>query len=167
MIFAEYLYGSIANKWFFENFKKITIIGSETKLELIEELIKHQEYKDYLGIESFYDLIPIPQTGALSNSDKIYQKIKNKVKKSNPDIFLLGIGLAQNTLLHSLKEVSSAPLVSVGSGIDAIAGVIDIYRPYYGSWVNYRLNNSKIYKKIKDPVLYTTSKGINVKNLYM
>ena len=71
----------------------------------------------------------------------------------------------QNTLLHSLKEVSSAPLVSVGSGIDAIAGVIDIYRPYYGSWVNYRLNNSKIYKKIKDPVLYTTSKGINVKNL--
>ena len=162
---AEYLYGSIANKWFFENFKKITIIGSETKLELIEELIKHQEYKDYLGIESFYDLIPIPQTGALSNSDKIYQKIKNKVKKSNPDIFLLGIGLAQNTLLHSLKEVSSAPLVSVGSGSDAIAGVIDIYRPYYGSWVNYRLNNSKIYKKIKDPVLYTTSKGINVKNL--
>jgi hypothetical protein len=162
---AEYLYGSIANKWFFSSFKKITIIGSETKLELIHELMKYQEYREYLGIEKFHDLISIPQTGALTNSDKIYKKIKNKVEKSNPDLFLLGIGLAQNTLMNSLKKSATTPLVSVGSGVDAIAGVIDIYRPYYGSWTNYRLKRSNIYKKIKDPVLYTTSKGTNVKEL--
>ena len=162
---AEYLYGSVANKWFFSGFKKITIIGSEIKLELIYELMKYQEYREYLGIEKFHDLIAIPQTGALTNSDKIYKKIKNNVEKSNPNLFLLGIGLAQNTLLNSLKKSVKAPLVSVGSGVDAIAGVIDIYRPYYGSWTNYRLKNSNIYKKIKDPVLYTTSKGTNVKEL--
>lgn len=162
---AEYLYGSVANKWFFSSFKKITIIGSEAKLELIHELMKFQEYREYLGIEKFHNLISIPQTGALTNSDKIYKKIKNKVEKSNPDLFLLGIGLAQNTLMNSLKRSVTAPLVSVGSGIDAIAGVIDIYRPYYGSWTNYRLKTSNIYKKIKDPVLYTTSKGTNVKEL--
>lgn len=162
---AEYLYASVANKWFFSAFNKIAIIGSTAKLDLIYELMKHNEYKEYLGVESFYDLIPIPQTGALTNSGKIYNKIKSHVEKSNPDIFLAGIGLAQNTLLHSLKKSINAPIISVGSGVDAIAGVIDIYRPYYGSWTNFRLNNSKIYKKIKDPVLYTTKTGENVKFL--
>jgi len=162
---AEFLYGSIANKWFFSSFKKITIIGSETKLNLISELMKYQEYREYLGIEKFHDLIPIPQTGALSNSKKIYKKIKNKVEQSNPDIFLLGIGLAQNTLMHDLKQSSKSPLISVGSGIDAIAGVIDIHRPYYGAWKNYRINNSSLYERIRDPVLYTTSSGSTVKFL--
>ena len=87
------------------------------------------------------------------------------MENSNPDIFLLGIGLSQNTLMYYLKEVASAPLVSVGSGIDAIAGVIDIYRPYYGDWVNYRIKNASIYDKIKDPVLYSTVDGPNVKYL--
>lgn len=162
---AEYLYASVANKWFFNNFKKITIIGSEVKLELINELMKNEEYKNYLGIDEFHDLIPIPQTGALSNSNKIFNSIKNNVKSSNPDLFLAGIGLAQNTLLKQLKEVSNVPIVSIGSGVDAIAGVIDIYRPYYGDWTNYRIKNSKLYKKIKDPVLYTTSTGKNVKEI--
>ena len=159
---AEYLYASVANKWFFKNFKKITLIGSETKLELINELMKFNEYREYLGIDNFHDLISIPQTGALSNSKKVYKKIKDRVHKSNPDIFLAGIGLSQNTLLLDLKKEINVPIVSIGSGIDAIAGVIDIYRPYYGGWVNYRMKNSNIYKKIKDPVLYTTSEGSNV-----
>lgn len=162
---AEYLYASVANKWFFNNFNKISIIGSEVKLELINELMNHAEYKNYLGIEEFHDLIPIPQTGALSNSEKIFNSIKHKIKSSNPDIFLAGIGLAQNTLLRQLKEVSNVPIISIGSGVDAIAGVIDIYRPYYGGWTNYRIKNSKLYKKIKDPVLYTTSSGKNVKEI--
>ena len=159
---AEYLYASVANKWFFNNFKKITLIGSETKLELINELMKFNEYKEYLGIDNFHDLISIPQTGALSNSKKVYKKIKDRVHKSNPDIFLAGIGLSQNTLLLDLKKEINVPIVSIGSGIDAIAGVIDIYRPYYGGWINYRMKNSNIYKKIKDSVLYTTSEGSNV-----
>ena len=162
---AEYLYASIANKWFLESFKKITIIGSETKLNLIDQLMKFPEYKEYLGIDKFHELIPIPQKGALTNSKKIFKSIKKQVENSNPDIFLLGIGLSQNTLMYYLKEVASAPLVSVGSGIDAIAGVIDIYRPYYGDWVNYRIKNSSIYDKIKDPVLYSTVDGPNVKYL--
>ena len=162
---AEYLYASVANKWFFNNFKKISIIGSEVKLELIHELMKNKEYKNHIGIDEFHDLIPIPQTGALSNSKKIFSSIKNHVKSSNPEVFLAGIGLAQNTLLKQLKEVSNVPIISIGSGVDAIAGVIDIYRPYYGDWINYRIRNSKLYKKIKDPVLYTTSSGKNVKEI--
>jgi len=159
---AEYLYASVANKWFFKNFKKITLIGSETKLELISELMKFRQYREYLGVDNFHDLISIPQTGALSNSKKIYKKIKGSVQKSDPDIFLAGIGLSQNNLLLDIKKEINSPIVSIGSGIDAIAGVIDIYRPYFGSWINFRLKSSNIYKKIKDPVLFSTSKGSNV-----
>lgn len=162
---AEFLYASVANKWFFKNFDKITIIGSETKLELIYELMKSNEYKEYIGTDSFLDLIPIPQKGALSESKKIYNSIKEKVKSSKPDIFLAGVGLAQNTLLIDLKYEIEVPIISIGSGVDAIAGMIDIYRPYFGDWKNFRLKNSKIYKKIDDAVLYSTTKGDNVKYL--
>jgi len=159
---AEYLYASVANKWFFSQFDKITLIGSDVKLELIFELMKYSEYQDYLGIDKFYDYISIPQTGVLSNSTKVYRKIKNKVEQSKPDIFLMGIGLSQNILLPKLKNRVSVPLVSVGSGIDAIAGVMDIYRPYYGSWKNYRIKKSNLYKKIDDSVLYSTKSGPSV-----
>ena len=53
--------------------------------------------------------------------------------------------------MHHLKQSSKVPLISVGSGIDAVAGVIDIRRPYYGSWTNFRLKNSKIFNYDKLP----------------
>ena len=55
--------------------------------------------------------------------------------------------------------------MSIGSGVDAIAGVIDIYRPYFGDWKNYRIKNLSLYEKIIDPVLNITSTGPNVKEI--
>ena len=78
---AEYFICKRCKQMVFSNFNKVTIIGSETKLNLIYELMQHSEYREYLGVESFYDLIPIPQTGALTNSEKIYKKIKSKSRK--------------------------------------------------------------------------------------
>ena len=47
---AEYAYGLVANRWFFKEFSgKIGILGASEKLYLIQELLKRQEYKDYLG----------------------------------------------------------------------------------------------------------------------
>ena len=162
---AEYIYGSVANKWFFKEFKKIAIIGNEVKLEILHELMQRNEYKDYLGIDQFTDLIPIQQTGAVNDAKKIYRKISKQVSESDAEIFLLGIGHSQNFLLNDLKKISRAPLVCIGSGVDAIAGVIDIYRPYFGDWKNYRIKNLSLYEKIIDPVLNITSTGPNVKEI--
>ena len=119
----------------------------------------------YLGIDQFTDLIPIQQTGAVNDAKKIYRKISKKVSESDAEIFLLGIGHSQNFLLNDLKKISRAPLVCIGSGVDAIAGVIDIYRPYFGDWKNYRIKNLSLYEKIIDPVLNITSTGPNVKEI--
>jgi hypothetical protein len=38
--------------------------------------------------------------------------------------------------------------IDVGSGIDALAGMIDTRRPYFGNWQNFRLANDEIYENI-------------------
>ena len=53
---AEYGYGLVGNKWFFNNFSgDIGLIGASEKLYLIEELMKHDQYKEYLGLDNFTD----------------------------------------------------------------------------------------------------------------
>ena len=150
---AEFSYGIISSKWVFNNFNKIGLIGSNEKLKVIKNLMKYKEYQEFLGIENFEDYIGIPQVYALSKSDSVYRKIKSKVEKSNSDIFLLGVGHVQNTILHKLKQHSNVPMVCVGCGIDAIAGLVDIKRPYFGNWKNYRIPELKIYNKILDATM--------------
>jgi hypothetical protein len=162
---AEFSYGIISSKWVFKNFKRVGLIGSQNKLDIIKNLMKHKEYQEYLGIKGFEDYIGIPQVYALSKSDQVYRKIKSKVEKSNSDIFLLGVGHVQNTILHKLKQHSKVPMVCVGCGIDAIAGLVDIKRPYFGSWKNYRLGNKKIYKNILDATMKSSNDSDVVINL--
>ncbi len=162
---AEFSYGIISSKWVFKNFKKIGLIGSHEKLKVIKNLMKHPEYQEYLGIEHFEDYIDIPQVYALSKSNSVYRKIKSQIEKSNSDIFLLGVGHVQNTILHKLKKHSNVPMVCVGSGIDAIAGLVDIKRPYFGNWKNYRLGNKNIYKNILDATMKPSNESDVVVNL--
>ena len=162
---AEYTYGIISSKWVFENFDKIGLIGSSKKLEIIKQLMEFTEYQNFLGIDRFEDYIEIPQVYALSKHKSIYRNIKSKIENSKADIFLIGIGLVQNPLLHKLKKHSKVPLLSVGVGIDAIAGVVDIRRPYFGNWKNYQLKNKKIYLDILDPVMKTTLSSETIKYL--
>ena len=40
-----------------------------------------------------------------------------------------------------MKKYKNAVFYDVGSGIDALAGIIDFERPYMGNWTNYRLRD--------------------------
>ena len=46
----------------------------------------------------------------------------------------------KSALLHRLKKYRDAVFLDVGSGIDALAGIIDHNRPYMGKWVNHRVH---------------------------
>ena len=153
---AEYVYGLVANKWFFKNFEKIGLIGSDIKINIINELMNKQQYKEYLNIEKFETYIKIPQVYALSKSRFIYRDIGKQIQKSDAEIFLLGIGHAQNILLPKLQAYSKRPLICVGIGLDAISGCVNTNRPYFGNWINYRLKNTKIYEAINDVTMKTT-----------
>jgi hypothetical protein len=146
---AEFGYGLVANKWFFKNFKgKIGLIGADKKIEIIQELMNYQEYNEYLGLDSFNDYIKIPQKFACDDIDLTEKIIGDQLKKSSSSIFLLGIGHVKSALTHRLKKYKNAVFFDVGSGIDAIAGIIDTDRPFFGDWTNYQMKNSEIYENI-------------------
>ncbi len=139
---AEYGYGLVANKWFFENFKgRIGLLGASEKLNVIRELMSHKEYQEYLGLDSFTDYIHFPQKYACDDIKLVEEFVGNQLQESIADIFLLGIGHAKSGVLHTLKKYKSAVYLDVGAGIDMIAGCINTNRPFAGNWKNFRLND--------------------------
>ena len=139
---AEYGYGLVSNKWFFKEFGgKIGLIGASEKLYLIEELMKYDEYKEYLGLDKFNDYIHFPQKYACDDINVVEEFVGKQLKESNSDIFLLGIGHSKSAILHRFKKYTNAVFMDVGAGIDNIAGCINIRRPYAGDWSNYRIKD--------------------------
>lgn len=139
---AEFGYALVANKWLLKNFcGDIGIIGGEEKIKLIKRLMSSKKYQEYLGLEKFEDYISIPQKFACDDINKTESIIADQLKKSTSRIFLLGIGHVKSALLHRLPKHKNAIYLDVGSAIDAIAGVIDPERPYFGGWTNYQIEN--------------------------
>ena len=65
-------------------------------------------------------------------------EITQSLIKSDSDIFLLGVGHSKSGILHKFKEYKNAVYMDVGDSIDAIAGCINVNRPFVGDWTNYR-----------------------------
>ena len=70
------------------------------------------------------------------------------MKNSSSKLFLLGVGHVKSGLLSELKKIKNAVFLDIGVGIDALAGVINIKRPYFGLWNNFQIKNDSIYKEI-------------------
>lgn len=138
---AEYGYGLTANRWLIQQFAgKIGVIGAHEKVKLIEHLLSFNEYQEYLGIDRFNDYISIPQKFACDNLGAVEEMVAkqlNQQESNDTKIYLVGIGHVKSGLLHRLKKHKDAIYLDVGSGIDALAGVIDPGRPYMGAWKNH------------------------------
>lgn len=139
----EYIYGVIANRWFFEKFKdkKIGIIGAKEKIDIIKNLMSYKEYQEYLGLEKFNSYISIPQQFAMDDLDKLEENVASQLKDSDCDFYIYGIGHVKLGLAHRFKKYSDKPFLDIGCGIDAIAGSVSITRPYFYDWVNYRMKD--------------------------
>jgi hypothetical protein len=155
---AEFAYGLLANKWILKNFSdSIGLIGADEKIDLIKKLMEHKEYRDYLGIEKFTDFIKVPQKFACDSLELRLSELEMQLSKAKSKLFLVGIGHLKSGVLHKLPSYHRAVYLDVGSGIDALAGVIDEGRPFFGDWTNYRLRNGFDYNKI-DMLQYSNSK---------
>ena len=140
--YVDYAYALCANKWFTNKFNgKIGLIGSGPKLDLIKNLCNKQEYLDYLEFDGFSDYIKMPQRYLCDNLDVGEKILSEKLPQSNCDIFLVGIGHAQQALLHRMKKYKDAVYIVVGSMICAYAGVQDNTRPYCADWMNFKLKD--------------------------
>lgn len=159
---SEYVYGLLANKWLIQmSPKKIGLIGADRKLELIHLLMEKKQYQDYLGIEKFNDYIDIPQRFACDNLNKTIRHVEKQLKNSTSEIFLVGVGHVKSGLLHELKNIKNAVYIDVGVGIDALAGIVNLSRPYFGDWKNFQFRQSNLYNNID----LLVNKNNNIKNI--
>jgi len=66
----------------------------------------------------------------------------------------MGMGHVKSGLIHRLKKYTDAVFLDVGSSIDAISGIIDVDRPFFGDWTNYQIDEMKLYEGV-DFLAYT------------
>lgn len=146
---AEYGYGLVANKWLLKTFSgKIGLLGADRKVQIIESLMEANQYQEYLGIEKFNDYFKLPQQFACDDLENTEKIVGEQLKKSNSSIILMGMGHVKSGLIHRLKKYTNAVFLDVGSAIDALAGIIDIDRPFFGDWTNYQIDDSKLYEGV-------------------
>jgi len=137
------VYSLIATKDIFQVMKgyRIGIIGAKSKLDIIRELMKYEEYHKYLGIDMIHDYISIPETGACNDIEKLTSEILEQCISNRCDIYLLGTGISKLYFQSQIRDILKCIIIDVGSGIDAIAGVIPKDRQNFGHWINYKLKN--------------------------
>ena len=146
---AEYGYGLVTNKWLLKTFAgKIGLIGAGLKLNIIENLMEAPQYQEYLGLEKFEDYISLPQKFACDDIDATEKMVAGQLMKSTSKIFLMGMGHVKSGLIHRLSKYRDAVFLDVGASIDALAGIIDVDRPYAGDWTNYQIDDVQLYKGI-------------------
>lgn len=162
---AEFIYGSVASRWFTREFgTELALIGAGEKLDIISELLKDPSYCHYLGTEGFASLIKVPQKFAADDPARVLASIREEIVNSSAKVFLIGVGHAKSHLVPALASIKDAVFIDVGSGIDALAGMVDTERPYFGNWKNFYIPNDEYYKGIdylqfngKNRVPYKTS----------
>ena len=146
---AEFGYGLVTNKWLLQTFSgSIGLIGAGLKLNIIKNLMEAPQYQEYLGLEKFEDYISLPQKFACDDLVATENMVAEQLKKSTSKIFLMGMGHVKSGLIHRLKKYSNAVFLDVGASIDALAGIIDVDRPYAGDWTNYQIDDVQLYKGI-------------------
>ena len=146
---AEFTYGLVANRWLLKKFKgEIGLIGAEPKLRIIESLLDDFGYREYLGLDKFEDYIYVPQKYACDNLQETCESVKGQLKKAKSKIFLVGVGHVKSGLLCELPKFHQAVFLDVGSGIDALAGIVDPKRPYFQNWTNFAMRNSDLYDDV-------------------
>lgn len=146
---AEYAYASVASRWIFRQFSgQVGVIGADKKVALIRRLMESKEYQKYLGIERFEDYIAIPQSFACDDLAHTEQMVAEHLVNARSRLFLVGIGHVKSGLLHRLKQYRRAVFLDVGQGLDAIAGIIDTEKPFFGAWSNHRIGEPELYADI-------------------
>lgn len=145
---AEFVYGLTANHWLTKLPFKIGIIGADRKIQIVKQLMTFPEYQNYLGLEKFTDYIQVPQKFACDNLSLRLAELETQILNSEAEIFLVGVGHLKSGILSEIVKMKKAVYLDIGSGVDALAGLIDGKRPYFGSWVNHRVKNENIYEGV-------------------
>jgi len=138
----DIIYGLFANRWILDTYKnKIALIGGDEKMNVIKSLMANDEYRKYIRNDYFVDYISVPERFSCDNTDELIKNIGDKIKTSKAEVFLFGIGIAKMAIAYKFKEYKNAIFIDIGCGMSALSGTCSTERPYFGSWINFRLRN--------------------------
>ena len=138
----EFCYAIVANKWIFKQYPRdIALIGGSEKMKIIKDLMEYKEYRDYLGVEKFTDYISVPERYASNDPDKLLEQLEPQIKESKAKVFLYGIGISKMAVAPYFRFIKKGTYIDIGCGMSALAGFVNINRPYHGSWTNYRIKD--------------------------
>ena len=134
------IYGLLANKWLLSAFKnRIALIGGSGKMEVIKRLMLHREYREYVRNDYFLDYIAVPERFSCDDTKSLSRTVGDRIRKSRAEVFLFGIGISKLAVAHTFKKYKNAVFIDIGCGMSGLAGTVEIARPYFGSWTNYRI----------------------------
>ncbi len=153
----DIIYGLFANRWILSTFKnKIALIGGNEKMNVIQELMKYEEYQKYICNDYFIDYISVPERFSCDNTDILIEDIGKQIKESKAEVFLFGIGISKMAMAYKFKTYKNAIFIDIGCGMSGLAGTVETDRPYFGSWTNYRIKEYD-YSKV-DPTNFNVSR---------
>lgn len=153
----DIIYGLLANRWILSAFKnKIALIGGNEKMNVIQELMKYEEYQKYVCNDYFIDYISVPERFSCDNTDILIEDIGKQIKESTAEVFLFGIGISKMAMAYKFKNYKNAIFIDIGCGMSGLAGTVETDRPYFGSWTNYRIKDYD-YSKI-DPTNFNINR---------
>lgn len=146
---VELMYALFSSRELFKLIRneKIGIIGSEKKIKIIKRLMDYQEYKQYLGLESINDFFSIPDEKFGDQAHRYKEKLAKYLDETSSNVFLIGAGIGKLELLKEFNKKENGVFIDVGCGITAMAGIVNIKRPYFGNWTNFKLSDIN-YKKL-------------------
>lgn len=137
----EFVYSLVANKWLLKKFKNsISLVGGTHTISLIRKLMLYPEYREYIEQDFFNELIEIPSTKSCDNPNNIISSL-SVLKNSKSKLILFGIGICKLSIIDKLQEIHNGIYIDIGHGLDCLAGIGNIQRPYFGLWKNYRIRN--------------------------
>ena len=117
-------------------------------MNIIRNVIEAPQYQEYLGLEQFEDYVSLPQRFACDDIDATEKMVGEQLENTTSKIFLMGMGHVKSGLIHRLKKYTDAVFLDVGASIDALAGIIDVDRPYAGDWTNFQIDESQLYENV-------------------
>jgi hypothetical protein len=121
--------------------KTIGLIGPKSKLDLIKELIKYNEYSQYLGIGSFDQYLFVPERGSCNDIEALFEDLICQAEGKRCDLYLVGMGISKLMILSRWRDHTQSLVIDIGCGMDALAGIVPRERFYFGEWVNFRLKS--------------------------
>ena len=133
------VYAAVANRDLFQLIRgrSVGVIGPRTKIDILKRLCRSEEYMSYLKLKKIDQFITVSEKGLCDHPEETAADIVRQMNGHYCDIYLYGMGIAKLVIVPQIRDITRRVFLDIGSGLDAMAGIISRDKPSFGNWTNY------------------------------